>query len=126
MGWIAASTFLVLMFNSAILIVASIFLKERGPNGYPTFLPRDCATASRWSQGLHFMINIFATALLGASNYYIQRLSACTRAEMDRAHRKDAWVDVGVSGIRNTRFVGRKKLLLWCGLACSSLPIHIL
>ena len=56
----------------------------------------------------------------------MQRLSAPTRKEVDKAHQKHTWVDIGVPSLRNLFFVSRWRTIGWFILAASSLPLHLL
>ncbi|KAI4197238.1 MAG: hypothetical protein LQ350_006069 [Teloschistes chrysophthalmus] len=77
------------------------------------------------SMWLHLAINILGTALLSASNYCMQCLSAPNRQEVDRAHQRQVALDIGVPSLRNLRHISRKRLLLWILLAISSIPLHL-
>lgn len=56
----------------------------------------------------------------------MQVLVAPTRGELDRAHSKGDWMDVGVASIRNLFKISWNRTLLWGILALSSVPIHLL
>ncbi|KAF2399477.1 hypothetical protein EJ06DRAFT_538344 [Trichodelitschia bisporula] len=84
-----------------------------------------CEMTKKMNIALHLLINILSTALLGASNYCQQCLSAPTRSEVERAHGRGKWLDIGVPSIRNLREISKRRLLLWCLLAASSLPLHL-
>jgi hypothetical protein len=86
----------------------------------------DCDRIKRLNTGLHFLINALSTILLSGSNYCMQCLSAPTRSEVDKAHRKGAWLDIGIPSIRNVRHLSRKRIMLWVLLTISSLPLHLL
>ncbi|KUJ10921.1 uncharacterized protein LY89DRAFT_655765 [Mollisia scopiformis] len=124
--WQAVAASVILLLNFVLLFVVAFGLREKGPDGYPAIETSSCDGASRLSQGIHYVINILATILLAASNYYMQRLSSCTRSEIDRAHQRGSWADVGVSSVRNMRFMSWDRIVLWWILVLSSLPIHLL
>ncbi|KAF2155261.1 hypothetical protein K461DRAFT_110724 [Myriangium duriaei CBS 260.36] len=75
--------------------------------------------------GTHLLVNVLATGLLAASNYAMQVLVSPTRYEVDKAHARRKWLDVGLPSLRNIRAVSWWRLLLWCGLVLSSLPLHL-
>ena len=85
-----------------------------------------CSTARQWNTGIHFMINALSTLLLGASNYCMQSLGSPSREDIDRAHSRKVWLDIGIPSIRNLRTLGRRQVILWSLLALTSLPIHLL
>ncbi|UPL01746.1 hypothetical protein LCI18_012680 [Fusarium solani-melongenae] len=86
----------------------------------------DCKTAKEYSLWLHLAINALATVLLGAGNYTQQVLTGPTRQEIDQAHNKRQWLDIGVSSIHNLTKISIKRVVAWTILALSSLPIHLL
>jgi hypothetical protein len=86
-----------------------------------------CEKVKSMNTAIHVMINVLSTVLLAGSNYCMQSLSAPTRAQIDEAHRKAQWVDVGVPSVRNLYCaVSRGNLVLWVLLSLSSLPLHLL
>ncbi|RMJ18109.1 hypothetical protein CDV36_002190 [Fusarium kuroshium] len=86
----------------------------------------DCKTAKEYSLWLHLAINALATVLLGAGNYTQQVLTGPTRQEIDQAHDKRQWLDIGVSSLHNLTKISIKRVAAWIVLALSSLPIHLL
>ncbi|KAF2237908.1 hypothetical protein EV356DRAFT_362818 [Viridothelium virens] len=95
-------------------------------SGRLTLFYGSCSKAQHLNIVIHFIINALSTVLLSASNYCMQCLSAPTRTEVDRAHAKKAWADIGVPSIRNLRLIERRKVILWGLLSLSSLPLHLL
>jgi hypothetical protein len=85
----------------------------------------DCSTASRLNLGAHIVINVLSSMLLGASNLCMQLLSAPTRAEVDEAHRKRIWLDIGIPNLRNLRHIALQRKVVWILLAWASLPMHV-
>ncbi|KAF2674899.1 hypothetical protein BT63DRAFT_449888 [Microthyrium microscopicum] len=86
----------------------------------------NCETASQISSGLHVMINVLASLLLGASNYCMQLLTAPTRSDVDKAHAKRIWLDIGVPSLRNLKYMAKKRRVAWWLLGLSSVPLHFL
>ena len=91
-----------------------------------TLYQGDCSEAERISTGLHVIINLLSTLLLGASNLCMQLLAAPTRSEIDRAHSRFIWLDIGVPSLRNLRHIGRERLVICAILGISSIPLHFL
>ncbi|OOF93839.1 hypothetical protein ASPCADRAFT_132185 [Aspergillus carbonarius ITEM 5010] len=85
-----------------------------------------CTLSSRWATGIHIVINLLSTVLLEASNYAMQCLSGPSRADVDKAHRKRRWLDIGVMSLRNFRAMTIKRKILWLVLLLSSVPIHMI
>jgi hypothetical protein len=85
---------------------------------------RTGGTVSRADSALHIAINIMGTLLLGASNYTMQCISSPTRGEIDKAHSKGRYLDIGLPSLRNLEG-WRKKILFWL-LVGSTMPLHFL
>ena len=94
-------------------------------DGLGTFQTGDCGSTSRLGFWLHLIINGLSTLLLGASNYSMQCLSSPTRSEIDRAHRRCIWLDIGTPSVRNLRRISWSRIGLWWALAISSIPLHL-
>ena len=120
----ALSTFAVCTIN-LVATVGSI-LHYGVHNRRETLYDGDCNTASRINTSLHLAINILGTILLSSSNFCMQCLSAPTRAEVDLAHAKNRFLDIGILSIRNLRHIAWKRIFLWWVLGISSLPLHLL
>jgi hypothetical protein len=76
--------------------------------------------------GFHVGINILSTLLLGASNLCMQLLVAPTRQEIDDAHRKKIWFDIGIPSWRNLKSIEPSRMYLFYVLMASSLPLHFM
>lgn len=120
LGWLTC--LLVLILNIVLTIWGA--LRSKGNNGH--IFQGSCDQAKHYNMGLHVVINILSTLMLGASNYSMQCLSAPTRKDIDDAHRKGAWVDIGVQSLKNLGRKQRWKWMMWVLLGMSSLPIHLL
>ena len=94
-------------------------------DGLGTFQVGDCGSTSRIGFWLHLIINGLSTLLLGASNYSMQCLAFPTRSEIDKAHRKCIWLDIGTPSVRNLRWISWSRIGLWWVLAVSSIPLHL-
>ncbi|KIW97063.1 uncharacterized protein Z519_02455 [Cladophialophora bantiana CBS 173.52] len=85
-----------------------------------------CGKVQTMDTWIHLGINTLSTLLLGGSNYCMQCLSAPTRADIDRAHAKGEFLDVGVPSVRNLRRIPGAKMILWWALGLSSIPLHLM
>lgn len=74
--------------------------------------------------GLHLLINILSTTILSSSNYCAQFLGALRREDVDRAHFRGSWLDIGIPSVRNIRALGFKRKLLWGILFITTIPVH--
>jgi hypothetical protein len=86
----------------------------------------DCSKSRSLNSGLHLVINILSTLLLGGTNYSMQCLLSPTRQEVNKAHSKNAWLDIGVLSVRNLRRISKLRVALWSLLCLSSLSFHLL
>jgi hypothetical protein len=120
----AALATTTLLTNCALTVWA--FIRFGSTNGIGTLYEGNCDIVNSWSLWLHILINVLSSALLRASNYTMQILSAPTRRECDRAHADNDWVDIGIVSFRNLTRIGRKRSAAWISLALSSVPIHLL
>jgi len=124
---VAASTTtatVVLTVNVIVTIVACAKVGTSG--GVGTAYDGNCGTVNTWALWLHIVINVLSSILLSASNYTMQCVTSPTRKELDRAHSKGDWLDIGVAGVRNLSRISRQRQVLWVMLALSSIPIHLL
>ena len=56
----------------------------------------------------------------------MQCLASPTREEVDKAHGKRIWLDIGVPSVRNLRQISSRRIILWWFLALSGVPLHLL
>jgi hypothetical protein len=117
--------FTVLILN---ICVTSIAMAKHGDgeDSQATLFDGNCEKVRKYNVGLHLVINVLSTILLGASNYGMQCLSAPTRADVNLAHTQGKWLDIGVFSIRNITRISKKRAMLWILLGMSSLPLHLL
>ncbi|KAH4938710.1 hypothetical protein HBI79_057550 [Parastagonospora nodorum] len=129
-GWRAGvltctlSTCLVFLIN----ICLSLGVLGRlgwGRDGQPILHEGQCAKVSKLSTVLHIFINAMSMTLLSASSYCMQCLSAPTRRELDSAHERQSWLDIGVLSPRNIKSVTRSRQVRWLILGLSTIPLHL-
>ncbi|KAI1119882.1 hypothetical protein F5Y10DRAFT_273626 [Nemania abortiva] len=148
-GWKKAAgvncTILVLL--SAALIALSGIALSHGAQTALFFYSGDCnsGNATIINFALHLLINVVSTlvvsspiqfeillrppkdsTVLASSNFFMQVLNSPSRDEINRAHSRGFWLDIGVSSIRNTLNLSKFKSWCWVMLALSSIPIHLL
>ncbi|KAI5360755.1 hypothetical protein Slin15195_G086710 [Septoria linicola] len=120
----AASCSTILLVNIIIAIAAR---KSSARSGLIcTIYEGPCSIVDRWSIGLHALINILGSLLFAASNYTMQCLASPTRIEIDKAHERAEWLEIGIPSFSNmSGRVCRRRVALWWMLAITSLPIHL-
>ncbi|KAL2829980.1 hypothetical protein BDW59DRAFT_178184 [Aspergillus cavernicola] len=120
----------VLALNIILTIIAAALAYSNNSQQSFTFASLHtgkCSVAKNWTTGLHLVINILSTVMLGASNYCMQCLASPSRAQVDEAHNQRTWIRIGVPNIWNLlrRQRGKRQ---WLGyiLLITSLPIHLI
>ncbi|KAH6877091.1 hypothetical protein B0T10DRAFT_552213 [Thelonectria olida] len=108
------SVVLIITYNRTGHLDAAVNL-YRGP----------CSQSKTINLLLHLLLNILGTLILASSNFFMQILNAPTRADLDCAHARSSWVNVGVPSLRNLVHLGPLRFLCWLILACSSVPLHL-
>lgn len=120
----------VLVANIILTIVAVVLAYSKygaGEFGYAPVHQGKCSVAKNSATGIHLVINILSTIMLGASNYCMQCLAAPSRSEVDEAHQKRAWLAIGTPDIAHLvlHAPARRR---WLGivLLATSFPIHLM
>ncbi|THC99990.1 hypothetical protein EYZ11_000569 [Aspergillus tanneri] len=123
---------LVLIINVILFIVAVVmgYSGSRSSNDKSTMSTAiydgRCSVSGGWATGLHALINILSTALLATSSYTMQCLSAPSREDIDKAHAKGEWLDVGTFSYRNVAAMDIRRKVIWLVLLLTSIPIHLM
>lgn len=121
----ALGAIIALIINVCLLIW--IKAKYHVPNdGAAIVFEGSCSQKTKISVWCHLAINVCSTLLLTASNNAMQVLSAPTRADVDKAHTRKLWLDVGITSIKNLRIAIWQRVTLWSILLLSSIPLHLL
>lgn len=102
------------------------YFDPSGPGAVVDIMSGGKNSVSQWSTVIHLIINVFSTILLAASNYTAQVLCSPTRADLDAAHQRGIWLDVGLLSLRNFRYLPRGRVILGLLLSASSIPLHLL
>jgi len=113
-----------LILNATVTAWAAITFGLSG--GIGTIHRGPCHAVKQTGLWLHIAINVLSTMLLGASNYCMQCLCSPTRREIDKAHARNTWLDIGIQSMRNLSKIGRMRMALWIILAASSIPLHLM
>jgi hypothetical protein len=131
LGWrfgvviFSVAALLVLVANIGIAIYS---IRQYGGPVTADFKPvfiGSCDKTKKLNTWTHFMINILSSILLSGSNFSMQVLTAPTRKQIDNAHAKRRWLDIGIPSIRNLRFMGHGQRALWAFILLTSAPLHL-
>lgn len=117
-----AGTFISLFIN----VFLAIWTHRLSDDGIAVLTTTNCETVASYNTWIHAGVNAMSTLLLSGSNYCMQCLSAPTRNEVQKAHSKGIWLDIGVSSVRNLRYIAVHKIWLWGLLILSSIPLHLM
>jgi len=120
-----ALTFGICITNFTLTVIAWSALPI-SPDGVITIYKGDCYSTTRFDTGLHVLINLLSTLLLSASNLALQLVVSPTRHDVDSAHAKGIWLDIGVPSFRNLLHISCSSVIIWGVLVLSSLPIHFM
>ena len=120
----ATSVLVVLFINVVLTIYATA--EYQMENGIGTLYEGSCPKSRRIGLWLHLGINALSTVLLSGSNYTQQCLTAPTRREIDAAHARRRWMDIGVPSLRNLLRIKLERTLLWVAIGFTSIPLHLL
>lgn len=129
-GWRKGVTIAALaaLAVAGINIGLTVYIRSRFniKRGIGIMYEGSCDKSKQLDTWIHLLINALSSALLAASNYTGQVLSAPTRQDINKAHYKRIWLDVGVQSLRNLTKISKFKSTLWTILVISSLPLHLL
>jgi len=122
----AASVVVVLLINVGLTIYASTNPEYKIKNGIGTLYSGSCEESRTIGLWLHLGINFLSTLLLSGSNYTQQCLAAPTRSEIDAAHARRRWMDIGVPSVRNLLMIKAERKWLWIAIGVTSVPLHLM
>lgn len=129
-GWrgqmIRVSLLSTLIWIIIIIIYIVLFAAFGSTNGSGTLMTGTCHFVQRTNSGIHAVLNVFTSLMLSASNFAMESLCCPTREEIDTAHAHKKWFGIGGLRLRNFRFVGKARLILWILLVITSAPLHLL
>ncbi|OBR09253.1 hypothetical protein CH63R_08018 [Colletotrichum higginsianum IMI 349063] len=109
----SAAAFSTFAVNLAFTLWATRWQGETVDDGIGVVFEGGCSDIKRLNTAVHVVINILSTVLLAGSNYCMQCAIAPTRSEIDRAHARRKWLDIGVPSIRNFGKIKLEKKALW-------------
>ena len=122
----ASSVVVVLFINVGLTIYAATNPEYKMERGIGTLYLGSCDKSRTIGLWLHLGINALSTVLLSGSNYTQQCLAAPTRSEIDAAHARRRWMDIGVPSIRNLFRIKVERTFLWIAIGITSIPLHLL
>ncbi|KAF4472854.1 hypothetical protein FALBO_241 [Fusarium albosuccineum] len=138
-GWRRTAFYLTILVTSLTILLTTVLLvsifklpqdaegtQDLSGRGQSILWYGQCDKIARDSLWIHLAVNIISTGVLASSNFFMQGLVAPTRQEVDKAHARGRWVEIGVQSIRNFRFISWTKILFWFLFSTSSIPLHLI
>lgn len=113
----------ILLVNLSALIYAATHLEEKP---FATIAMGTYQNMSQLTTYLQCGITLLSTALLAGSNYCMQCLTSPTREEIDTAHARGEYLDIGVMSWRNVARCRKRRKWLLTVLGLSSVALHAL
>ncbi|KAK1828274.1 hypothetical protein QBC39DRAFT_374811 [Podospora conica] len=112
-GWRAGVALNVLL-SGLMLVVAVVGLvfaiaRGFGSGGQSVLFSGSCETASTIGWSLHAVISVMVVATVAGGNYVFQVLGSPMREEVDVAHSKREWLDIGVPSFRNLAYIDARR-----------------
>jgi hypothetical protein len=98
---------LVAGFVCLIYAVSKVSLSA----GESVIFSGSCPTAENIDSGVYAVINVFGVVLLAGGNYVFQVLSSPTRCEVNIAHTKKKWLDIGIPSVRNLAHISKSRVV---------------
>ncbi|KAF2631727.1 hypothetical protein BU25DRAFT_195561 [Macroventuria anomochaeta] len=124
-GLLRAFTVSVLALIVNISIFAWLSSRFNLESGTGLIHTGKCNEVGNMETGIKVGLNVLSTLILGASTYAMQGTTAPTREEVDNAHAKGKWLEIGTQSWRNLGYVSKKHATIWSVLALTSLPLHL-
>ncbi|KAF6808856.1 hypothetical protein CPLU01_15603 [Colletotrichum plurivorum] len=128
-GWRGMAVINIAVLTVIILLLTGLLIAATSATGNLVqswqIHTADCQTITAINTTLHLLINILSTIVLASSNFFMQVLNAPTRAEVDHAHERGRWLDIGIPSWRNAYWLSPFKLLACLCLLLTSMPIHL-
>jgi hypothetical protein len=113
-------TSVILLLNISALSWTATHLDD---GAYATVAVQSCKNIGKLTSYAQFGINAFSTGLLAGSNYCMQCLSSPTRKEIDAAHAKNSYLNIGILSWRNVISFRKRRICLLLALVLSSVPL---
>lgn len=110
---------------AAMLLACSSSRSGGGINSSLVFFDGDCAKSRSVNLWLHLLLNACSTGVLASSNFFMQVVSSPTRSEIDKAHREQTALEIGVPSLSNIFYVAWFKGVCWALFFASSFPLHL-
>jgi hypothetical protein len=109
-----------------ISIFAWLFNRYNTIGGTGEIYTGRCSEVDGMETGIKFGLNVLSTLILSASTFAMQGTTSPTREEVDKAHSKGKWLEIGTQSWRNLVHVSKRNAAIWAVLAITGLPLHLM
>jgi hypothetical protein len=103
--------FICLVLVVYLAFLAWIYTNLQVRHGIAEIFSGACPQAFRAITYAEFATNTFAILLFAAGTHAVQLLLSPTRAEVEFAHARERWLHIGVGGLRNMKWVPKRRLM---------------
>lgn len=125
-GGIALNMSLAVVCLLVAIVAVILAATTKRLSGQPeTIFEGKCGRARSIDLGLHALINVFAFFFIAAGNYVAQVLASPTRTEVQSAHSKQKWLDIGIPSLRNLAGISKGRGLLCAVIVLAAVSIHV-
>ena len=119
------------IFVGLVLLVYIVFLvwiytSLQVRHGVAEVFSGTCSQSSRAAAYAHFATNALAVLLFAVGTHASQILLSPTRAEVENAHARDRWLHIGVGGLRNMKWIHKRRLIKAVVLLATSILLPLL
>ncbi|KAK7423112.1 hypothetical protein QQX98_001188 [Neonectria punicea] len=115
-GWRGGVTLNVLLgllaLVAAIVCLGLAGAKGKIAGGGSSIVDGDVSKVRSANWGVHTVVNILAVVIIAGANYVVQILASPTRTEVDTAHEKFTWLDIGIPSLRNLKLISSTRAAL--------------
>lgn len=129
-GWKGGITLNIIM-ASVVLLAAVVCIALAASRGLFTgqepgvIAQGKCSRVSSLSAGLNALVNVLGLVLVAGANYAAQTLASPTRSDVDRAHAKQGWLDIGIPSLRNLAGISKGRAALSASVLVIALGGHL-
>lgn len=119
-------TFVGLVLLVYIVFLTWIYTNLQVKHGVAEVFSGTCPQSSRAAVYAQFATNTFAVLLFAVGTHASQILLSPTRAEAENAHARDRWLHIGVGGLRNMKWIHKRRLIKAVVLLATSILLPLL
>jgi magnesium-transporting ATPase (P-type) len=105
------TAFVCLVLITYLSFLVWIYTNLLVTNGVAEVFSGSCLETSKVATYARLTTCAFAVLLLTVGTHAVQLLLSPTRAEVENVHARDRWLHIGVGGLRNMRWIHKRRLI---------------